>query len=619
MRLLLGLTLAGLVAQAMAAQERASQPFKGGVELVQLDVAVLDAQRHPATGLTAADFTVLEDGKPQSIVSFHEVTAPEPDGSLVGWMRDVVPDVRTNAAEERRLFVVVIDDASIGADASSPDQIRRARRIAGAFIDRLGPLDQAAIVFTGNNRQTQEFTGDRARLREVVDGITETAIPRELALNYSAQTVARVAESLMNVSHRRKAMLYIGHGLRIDPNAAAPTPMGSSSLGIQTARRAREDALDALMRAQRANVTFYAFDPRGLVAPSDPVAGDSLRTLADATGGFAVVDTNGSDAELAQMFRETGSYYLLGFESGRTDGRFHRTEVKVNKSGLSVRTRSGYQAVKPETGKKPVSLLSKALTGVLPVPDVYLRAFAAPFASSALSLDGRTADVAIALGVRQPAPSERTIDTITVIASAYGPDGKAVADRKQTVRLGLRPSPDARAQYELLSLLTLKPGHYNLRIALTSAAMGKSGSVYTDVDVPQFGASPLTTSGLLLSIKEGLQAAPKDLLSGVAPVIPTTQREFAQSDTVTAFLRVYQAAQGRLMPVSVRATIRDESDRTVHDITTALDEAAFTAARAADVTLPLPLSRLAPGAYLLTLEAAGAGKTVTREVRFTIR
>ena len=64
----------------------------------------------PSPGLTAADFTVLEDGKPQPIVAFQELSAPDPDGSLVPWMREVAPDVRTNSADGRRVFMLVLDD-----------------------------------------------------------------------------------------------------------------------------------------------------------------------------------------------------------------------------------------------------------------------------------------------------------------------------------------------------------------------------------------------------------------------------------------------------------------------------------------------------------------------------
>lgn len=58
-----------------------SPAFRTGVDVVLLDVSVLDRDRRPMTGLTAADFAVLEEGRAQPIVSFEELRALEPDGS----------------------------------------------------------------------------------------------------------------------------------------------------------------------------------------------------------------------------------------------------------------------------------------------------------------------------------------------------------------------------------------------------------------------------------------------------------------------------------------------------------------------------------------------------------
>src|SRR3970040_211007 len=101
--------------------------FRTRVEVVQLDLSVLDKHRQPVRGLTEKDFTILEDGKPQRIVGFSTFDVDDVAPPVVGWMRDVPPDVTTNELKESRLFVMVMDDAMIPQD---PAMIRDAKKIA---------------------------------------------------------------------------------------------------------------------------------------------------------------------------------------------------------------------------------------------------------------------------------------------------------------------------------------------------------------------------------------------------------------------------------------------------------------------------------------------------------
>src|SRR5438093_11857632 len=70
--------------------------FRTGVDIVELDVTVLDKDRHPVTGLTAEDFTILDRGMPQPIVAFSAVDVPPPVAYPAPWMRDAPLDVVSN-------------------------------------------------------------------------------------------------------------------------------------------------------------------------------------------------------------------------------------------------------------------------------------------------------------------------------------------------------------------------------------------------------------------------------------------------------------------------------------------------------------------------------------------
>src|ERR1051326_5311864 len=97
-----------------AQQPRAS--FRTGVDLVQVDVSVLDANRRPVHGLTAADFTLTEDGVPQTIDVVSEVNVPDVEEGAP-WIRDVAPDVRSNSAEDGRVILFPLDDTLTNAAA----------------------------------------------------------------------------------------------------------------------------------------------------------------------------------------------------------------------------------------------------------------------------------------------------------------------------------------------------------------------------------------------------------------------------------------------------------------------------------------------------------------------
>src|SRR3954451_2903146 len=95
MREILAFVLTALVVVEVSRQE--IPRFKGGVDVVQFTVTVLDKQRRPISGLTAADFDVLVDGKPKPLAAFAAVTLPgESRSTNAATIPAVAPDVHTN-------------------------------------------------------------------------------------------------------------------------------------------------------------------------------------------------------------------------------------------------------------------------------------------------------------------------------------------------------------------------------------------------------------------------------------------------------------------------------------------------------------------------------------------
>jgi VWFA-related protein len=156
---------AGLKAQQTAPQQ--PPRFRSTIDVIQVDVAVVDRNKRPVTGLSAADFTLLENGKPQDIVGFAEVHVPLASSSPAAWTRMVPPDVRTNNLRDGRLFAIVMDDATMPPDVQIT---ANARSIGRGIVTRLGPDDLAAVIFVNDSRRSVDFTNDRARLLAAIDG-----------------------------------------------------------------------------------------------------------------------------------------------------------------------------------------------------------------------------------------------------------------------------------------------------------------------------------------------------------------------------------------------------------------------------------------------------------------
>ena len=171
----------------------------------------------------------------------------------------------------------------------------------------------------------------------------------------------------------------------------------------------------------------------------------------------------------------------------------------------------------------------------------------------------------------------------------------------------------------MLTPLHLKPGRYNVRYSAHSARLDKTGSVYTDVTVPDFEKEKLSLSGVVVSGDPMPFAAPQDAFAGIIPVVPTTQREFEHSDRAHAFVRIYIGGRQPPGRVDVTARITDANAAAVAVKTDGVAAERFETKRSTDYTYDLPLARLAPGSYLLTIEARADAVTVRRNVRFSVK
>ena len=669
--------------------------FRGGVSLIHLDVSVLDKDRRPIRGLTEADFTVLEDGKPQKIVAFSAVDIPNAVPPPAPWIRNVSPDVQTNADvnnPEGRLFVILLDDALIPFDAGA---IQNAKRVARRVVDQINPADRVAVVFSAGSGGAQNLTNDRARLLAAIDTLNpsysmhtggwDTAPPAQVQglpgapppvpmsdpdIPYrlaSARTLRMVAETLIAAPERRKVLLFVSPGISLD-SSSATVPVLIRGIRDQPLMRKRaNDELagqlpDLFRRMQTANVTMYPVDPCGLdgfegytlrvarglpslknppnglppdynwLVPSGPPPADELghhlamlsmdflMTAASNTGGRAIVNRNDLEAGIDEVFRENGSYYLIGYAAPAVNkaGSLHRLNVRVNRQNVTVRTRSGYEmaaAVKPATKGAATPPAARTVAGPVAIGDLPMRVALAPIATP----KGPT--VAIVLGMSQPAVTEETEQRFDLETRAFTPDGQPRGVQRQQARIVILPSASSTAaEHEFLTQIALAPGRYEIRVGVRRQADGAEGSVYADVEVPDFARAPLSVSGVLIEASPPMPGGPRDLFASLATIVPTAARDFHPGQRVTGLLKLYQGGDKPLVPASVSVRLVDGHDTPVVVATDAIPVDRFDqTTRAADYRFQIPVAQLASGPYLLSFEVKAGAASVTRHVRFSVR
>ncbi len=612
---------ASLLATATGGARQASPPqFRTRVDLIQLDVSVIDKDHQPVRGLTAADFTVLENGQKQAVQAFAAIDLPDNPPETAGWMRDVAPDVTSNTGvEEDRLVVIVMDDYAedVGKDLWAQ---RSAKEIGRGVVERLGPRDLAAIVYTVASRNNQEFTHDRARLLAAIERFNPAANAPQMSV---ARVLEGVCEVLGSVPQRRKVLVWVSPGI---------VPPRSSLVAF-------------IHAAQLANVNVYPIDPAGIrppttdspqpgVAGGDTTGGDTFRANTERMNGIvrlaALQDTlfgtaaqtgghafqwNEFKKSLTQVFRETGSFYLLGYVSSNTtpDGKLRRLEVKVSRRGATVNARSGnWPEPTPDAQRvAPASPAVEALSGLVPVRGVPVRIAAAPFATADVP------GVAVALGLTAPPDGS---DDVDIVLKAFTFDGELKQTRTLQAHVEARTSaagPDSQTQ--IVDRLDLAPGRYQLRAAVTSVRRQTSGSVYADLDVPDFAKEPLSLSGLIVNDGRSPGAAPAEVIRRWLPVVPTTSRTFAQAAAVTSFIEVYQGGRNPVQPVTLTVSIRNAAEQAVFSQVNTIDVGRFDAQRRAQHGQVLPLGTLKPGEYLLTVEVSAGKLAARRDLRFAVR
>jgi VWFA-related protein len=373
-----------------------------------------------------------------------------------------------------------------------------------------------------------------------------------------------------------------------------------------------------LDEANRANTSFYPVDPRGLVVFDTPLGGNttglpapgsttitppsvdaamlnsrltSLRTLAGATDGLAIVDSNNLAGGMQRIVSDLSSYYLLGYYStGKLDAKFHAISVRVKRPGVQVRARRGFLAAR-------VGDVTTIAAHTSATPEASAAAEESRAIASAIApLSGYARELPLRLLAAAGWVANRT-PTVWVVAEAGrgedwmgGGDSNAMlVDSKGTLVASAQAAiaPGARSiRLTMTPTEPIAPGEYEIRVRVKGAG---SAAATTDTTRVSLAAPPAPTGAMFL--RRGPTTGNRDT--------PTADLRFRRTEHLAVEVPASSAGP-------VRARLLDRTGKPL----TAIPVSAATRVDADGArwdTAQVSLVPLGVGDYVIEIRTGGAG------------
>jgi VWFA-related protein len=326
MRLLLASALtAALLAQApnQARPEQEPAPIKVDVDVVSILASVRDKRGGLVANLEKADFTVLEDGKPQEIKYFtRETDLPLTIGLLV--------DV---SGSQRNLIDIEHNDAS-----QFFSQVLRKKD--EAFLIQFGEEAELLQDYTNSSKLLNSALG-QLRVSSGVGGLHPGPVP--------------------TAGGPRGTVLY--DAIYLAANEKLRTEVGRKVIVVITDgvdQGSRLTINQAVESAQKADAVIYSIDysDPGAYGGFGMVFGGGggegyLRKMSDETGGhvYKVDRKHSLDQIFVELQEEMRSQYAIGYTplNDTKDGSYRKLDIKLSNKDLKAQARKGYYAVKPES------------------------------------------------------------------------------------------------------------------------------------------------------------------------------------------------------------------------------------------------------------------------------
>ena len=680
----LRLLLAGLMSVSAAAQ---SPLFRTGTELVLVNVVVRDKSGAVVRGLTRDDFIVSEDDKAQAVTSFdfEELDAParadvpaaaaDPTRTVLSSparsakasaeRTEPAPAERTEPAARidmrgRRLIVLFFDLSSM-----QPEEVQRSVKAAHDYLDqKLAPADLIAVAsFSTALNVDQDFTADRDLLGQAIDAYGgnggqgfeagTTGDAEDTPDNGAAFTADDTEFNIFNTDRRLDALQSLADQLSgiEQKKSVIYFSSGMSQQGTDNQVQLRR----TVDRANRANVSIYAADMRGLQASVpggdaatastrgtsafsgastrnqvDRLAGsqDTLTTMAEDTGGRAFFDSNSFGAVFDKVVNDTSAYYVLGYSSTNParDGRFRRIRVRLKRTDLKLEYRSGYYAPRDfahSTKDDREQQLQDQLLSDLSATDL------GAYVSTAFFRVGDNRYFVplsvIVPGYQVPITKTTPKDkaTIDVLGIVRDEQRRPVGRIRDTVHLATDTADQLKSktvQYE--TGFEMPSGRYRVKVVVRENQDGTFGSYETDIVVPDLKKDTLKLSSVVVGtqLQEGARRNDRNpLVRDGRELVPNVTHVVSPGQHLYFHYEVYDHAS----PVKVMTSIAffRGKQRVFETPLVQTTELGGVDKKTAVFQFDVPASSLRPGLYTCQINVAddAAGSFVFPRFQLYVR
>jgi VWFA-related protein len=656
--------------------------IRSTVDLVEIDVQVTGRDGKPIKGLKQEQFSLNEDGKLQQISAFEYNDVERIETAAAGDEEPVTVPLGTVAAapeeikaqvRDRRLIVLFFDLTSL-----QPEDLLRSTRAAQKFLrEQMTPADLVGVIAFGNTLQViANFTNARAVLQQAVEALqpgreaelasmAEAATPEGATSSSEDTGAAFTADNtefnVFNTDRKLAAVEAVADILRNIPGRKSVIEFTGGV--TQTGEENRSQLVAATNAANRANVSIYSVDSRGLMAQipggnasTGTASGTSmytgaavykqtqarqdsretLATLAGDTGGRSFFDVGDFGRVFQSVQEDSSGYYLLGYYSADAvrDGRWRRIHMKVSNvpSGAHLRYREGYYAPKQFgvfTTEDRERQLEEAMRSPTPEVELPVAVETAQFRIGTGNKDPVFVPIAAKLApsalqwAQKRGSREAAFDFAAEVREARS--NRVVGALRDTITVKL----DSERYDQILQRalvyqggMLLAPGIYKLKFLARENESGRIGTFEEQITLEPPEVNQLQLSSVLLSsqveeVKKTsevkTQALAQDAKMKSSPlevggerIIPSVTRVFTDQQTLYVFFQAYLPQKGDADALRAGLVFFREGQR-LSDTPVVAPAEYDEKTRTASFRMSLPLSQLGIGRYTVQAVVVDAG------------